>query len=173
LSPDAAKTFRECRQLADDVTTDIRTLSYVLHPPLLDEAGLGSAAQWFIDGFVRRSKIHVDLKFPPDLGRMPQDLELTLFRILQESLTNVHRHSGSTTACVQIAVKGKTVTLEVQDAGKLAKPMAAVAPGKNIELLGVGVRGMRERVRQLGGQLELRSGPDGTLMRATLPYTSL
>jgi PAS domain S-box-containing protein len=173
LAPDAAKTLQDCRQLADDVTTDIRTLSYVLHPPLLDEAGLGSAAQWFIDGFVRRSKIQVELKFPPELGRMPQDLELTLFRILQESLTNVHRHSGSTTACVEIVLQGKNVILEVQDAGKSATPLTVSSPEKSIELLGVGVRGMRERVRQLGGQLELRSGPDGTVMRAILPYKAL
>ena len=169
ISPEMASTLAECRQLADDVTIDIRTLSYVLHPPLLDEAGLGSAAQWFVDGFVRRSKIQVDLDLPPDLGRMPQDLELTLFRILQESLTNVHRHSGSPNAWVQIALDADSVVLEVRDAGKSAKPIAVSAAEKSIELLGVGVRGMQERVRQLGGKLELRSGPNGTVMRATLP----
>lgn len=171
VSPAVAKTLEECRQLADEVTTDIRTLSYVLHPPLLDEAGLSSAAQWFVDGFVRRSKIHVDLNLPPNLGRMPQDLELTLFRILQESLTNVHRHSGSTTADVRISIADGQVTLEVKDAGK--SPISVSLGQKSVELLGVGVRGMQERVRQLGGRLELRSGADGTVMRATLPYTSL
>lgn len=171
LPPDAAKILEDCRQLADDVTTDIRTLSYVLHPPLLDEAGLASAAQWFVDGFVRRSKIQVELHIPSDLGRMPQDLELTLFRILQESLTNVHRHSGSPTAWVQLAVDGENVTIVVKDAGQSARPITVSPTEKSIELLGVGVRGMQERVRQLGGQLELRSGPDGTIMRATLPLT--
>jgi signal transduction histidine kinase len=163
--------LQECRELADEVSTDIRTLSYVLHPPLLDEAGLSSAARWFVDGFVRRSRIKVDLDLPHDMGRMPQDLELTLFRILQESLTNVHRHANSPNAFVKITLNDNAVTLEVKDEGHVAKPIVVSSTEKNIELLGVGVRGMQERVRQLGGRLELRSGSKGTVMRATLPLT--
>ena len=170
-APQVGTMLQECRNLADEVSTDIRTLSYVLHPPLLDESGLSSAARWFVDGFVRRSKIQVELDLPADLGRMPQDLELTMFRILQESLTNVHRHANSPNAWVRIALEGTTVTLEVKDEGQLSNPIVVSTTEKSIELLGVGVRGMQERVRQLGGQLELRSGPKGTVMRATLPLT--
>ncbi len=169
VSPELRKVLEECRQIADDVTSEIRTLSYVLHPPLLDEAGLSSAARWFVDGFVRRSKIQVELDLPSELGRMPHDVELTLFRILQESLTNVHRHSGSPTASVQIAMDSESVVLEVKDAGRSARQIAVSPTETNVELLGVGVRGMQERVRQLGGQLELRSNKAGTVMRATLP----
>lgn len=169
LPPEVKTILQECRELADEVSTDIRTLSYVLHPPLLDEAGLYSAARWFVDGFVRRSRIKVELDLPPDLGRMPQELELTLFRILQESLTNVHRHANSPNAWVKIALDKTSVTLEVKDEGRVSKPIAVSTAEKSIELLGVGVRGMQERVRQLGGRLELRSGSKGTVMRATLP----
>jgi signal transduction histidine kinase len=171
LPPEVNAMLQECRELADEVSTDIRTLSYVLHPPLLDEAGLSSAARWFVDGFVRRSRIKVDLDLPHDMGRMPQELELTLFRILQESLTNVHRHANSPNAFVKIALNENFVTLEVKDEGHVAKPIVVSSTEKNIELLGVGVRGMQERVRQLGGRLELRSGSKGTIMRATLPLT--
>jgi PAS domain S-box-containing protein len=171
LPPEVNAMLQECRELADEVSTDIRTLSYVLHPPLLDEAGLSSAARWFVDGFVRRSRIKVDLDLPHDMGRMPQELELTLFRILQESLTNVHRHANSPNAFVKIALNENSVTLEVKDEGHVAKPIVVSSTEKNIELLGVGVRGMQERVRQLGGRLELRSGSKGTIMRATLPLT--
>ncbi len=167
------KIFAECRELADEVSTDIRTLSYVLHPPLLDEAGLLSATRWFVDGFMRRSKIRVQLDVPENLGRMPEELELTLFRILQESLTNVHRHAGSPTADVQIAIDGDTITLEVRDSGSKAHIDEAVPGEKSGAMLGVGIRGMRERVRQLGGHLELNSTPRGTTMRARLPFQQI
>jgi PAS domain S-box-containing protein len=173
LPESVAKIFEDCRQLADDVSTDIRTLSYVLHPPLLDEAGLVSATRWFVDGFMRRSKIRVDLDLPEDLGRMPEELELTLFRILQESLTNVHRHAGSPTANVQVTIEGEKITLEVKDAGHLAGTGDGASGEKTGAMLGVGIRGMRERVRQLGGHLELHSTPQGTTMRATLPFQQL
>lgn len=173
LSPKARETLAECCQLAEQCAGDIRTLSYLLHPPLLDEAGLGSAAQWFIDGFSRRSKIRVDLEVPSELGRMHQEVEMALFRILQESLTNVHRHSGSSTAKVRFLLEDGTVTLEVADKGGSGNRPAQSPRGKPVEMLGVGIRGMRERVRQLGGVLEMRSNSDGTRIRAKLPYKTI
>lgn len=172
LSPKMTATLAECCDLAEQCAGDIRTLSYLLHPPLLDEAGLSSAARWFVDGFARRSKIRVDLEVSSELGRMHQEIELALFRILQESLTNVHRHSGSPTAMVRFLLENGTVTLEVEDKGRSLKQPTDSARKKPVEMLGVGIRGMRERVRQLGGILELLSNSDGTLIRAKLPYKS-
>lgn len=172
ILPAQEKTLGECRELAEQVSSEIRTLSYLLHPPLLDEVGLSSAARWFVDGFVRRTKINVKLDIPSDLVRPSEEVELTLFRILQESLTNVHRHSGSSTAEVLISASDGRVRLEVRDHGRPDRRPPALAHNPEGELLGVGIRGMRERVRQLGGQLELRSGPEGTVVDAILPLGS-
>jgi len=166
LLPDAQQSLSTCLLIADQCSREIRILSYLLHPPMLDELGLVSALQWYADGFGQRSGIQVYLGIPPDLGRLPQEVEIALFRIVQECLTNIHRHSGSSTAAIHLVKQLDRVVLEVQDAGR---GMAiADTDGRPTEL-GVGVMGMRERVQELGGQLSIKSGPQGTTVLATLP----
>jgi len=168
LSPEAAKALEDNTDLLDQLSVEIRTISHLLHPPLLDEVGLQSALQWYIEGFSERSKIDVDLQLPDDFGRLPRNLEITLFRVVQECLTNIHRHSGSATAAIHIARSDKEVRLEVRDAGKGIpnETQASLASGK---LSGVGLRGMHERLRQMGGQLDVQSNGTGTVILATLP----
>ena len=172
MPPGTHETLQQCSALAEEVTADIRTLSYLLHPPLLDEVGLRSAARWYVDGFMRRSKVEVDLQLPTRLPRMHQDVEIALFRILQESLNNVHRHSGSKVAQVRIAASDHSVTLETEDKGHPTAQQSQRLTGKEAAMLGVGIRGMRERVRQLGGKLEIHSTSNGTTVKATLPLRS-
>jgi len=142
--------------LVNDISTEIRTISHLLHPPLLDEAGLASALRWYIAGFTERSKIRVDLELPDDFDRLPRDLETAVFRLVQESLTNVHRHSESAVARIRLTRSADGIRLEVEDEGK------GISPQQQMDLLsggtpGVGIRGMRERLRQLGGTLEITS----------------
>ncbi len=168
LSTSAASAISENMKLVEQVSNEIRTLSHLLHPPLLDEIGLLSALKWYIDGFSERSKIRVTSDIPSDLGRLPRDVELSLFRIVQECLTNIHRHSGSLTAFVRLARSRQGVTLEVKDEGRGFSPNGeSIVSGS--ETPGVGLRGMRERVRQLGGQFEITSNGTGTLVFARLP----
>ena len=169
LSPDAARCAEENSKLIDQVSADIRTMSYLFHPPLLDEMGLDSALKWYVDGFVERSKIAAKLELPTDWERLPQDHELCLFRIVQECLTNIHRHSGSSTALVRLLHSPGEIKLEVSDEGKGVnqETQSKIAFG---ETTGVGLRGMRERVRQLGGSLEVRSNGHGTIVIATVPF---
>ena len=146
----ATSTVSDSTALVNDMTKGIRTISYLLHPPLLDEAGLASALRMYIQGFTERSKIAVELQFPDDFDRLPRYLETTIFRLVQESLTNIHRHSGSPAAEIRVARLENEVRVEVKDQGK------GIPPEKIPELLsngtpGVGIRGMRERLRQLGG----------------------
>ncbi len=108
----------ESQQLSEDLSREIRTLSYLLHPPLLDEAGLASAVRWCVDGFSERSKIKVELEIPEELGRLPRELELVIFRVVQESLTNIHRHSGSSTARIRLSQNEDAVEFEISDRGK-------------------------------------------------------
>jgi signal transduction histidine kinase len=169
----AAGKVSDSTSLVKDISTDIRTISYLLHPPLLDEAGLVSALRWFIEGFTERSKIRVDLDLPGDFDRLSRDLETAIFRLVQECLTNIHRHSGSAVARIRITRSADEVRVEVQDEGK------GIPPEKQSELLsagtpGVGIRGMRERIRQLGGTLEITSQDDqqGAKISATLPTTT-
>ena len=160
----------ESQQLSDDLSKEIRTLSYLLHPPLLDEAGLASALRWYVSGFSERSKIQVDLDLPADLGRLPNELELVIFRVVQESLTNVHRHSGSPSAKIYLTRSEKAVQFEISDQGK-----GISSEGQHptsAPRMGVGVRGMEERVRQFGGTLQITSGSDGTRVSVMLPLTS-
>lgn len=168
LSASAASAVSENVKLVEQVSNEIRTLSHLLHPPLLDEIGLLSALKWYIDGFSERSKIRVTSDIPSDLGRLPRDVELSLFRIVQECLTNIHRHSGSLTAFVRLARSRQGVTLEVKDEGRgFSLNGESIVSGS--ETAGVGLRGMRERVRQLGGQFEITSSGTGTLVFARLP----
>ena len=168
LSTSAASAVSENTKLVEQVSNEIRTLSHLLHPPLLDEIGLLSALKWYIDGFSERSKIKVTADMPSDLGRLPRDVELSLFRIVQECLTNIHRHSGSLTAFVRLARSRQGVTLEVTDEGRGFSPSGESIVAGN-ETPGVGLRGMRERVRQLGGQFEITSNATGTHVFASLP----
>jgi signal transduction histidine kinase len=167
-----ASTLTDSEALVEDMTKEVRTISHLLHPPLLDEAGLAYALRWYIEGFAQRSKIEVDLECPGDLERLPQETETAIFRMVQESLTNIHRHSGSPLAKVRISRSDGNVRVEVADRGK------GIAPEKQMELAsvgppGVGIRGMRERLRQLGGTLEIRSDGKGTIVMARLPVPSV
>jgi PAS domain S-box-containing protein len=166
LNARAQEALAESLALLDQSSREIRTLSYLLHPPLLDERGLTAAVRWFVDGFSQRSGVQVKLEVPPDLQRLPEEIEMALFRIVQEGLTNAHRHSGSSTAVIRLMVDQNHVRLEVQDAGKgLSRSRA----DGHMEALGVGITGMRERVKLLGGQMEMESGSHGTTVRVTVP----
>jgi PAS domain S-box-containing protein len=169
---EAQEHFAECAQLVDQAITEVRTLSYLLYPPLLDDVGLPSAASEYIDGFAKRSGIQTTVEISPNFGRVRRDVELSVFRVLQESLTNVHRHSGSATAGVRLVRNNGLVTLEVSDSGK-GMPAASLEEFQKdlAGSLGVGLRGMRERITQLGGTLHVASNAQGTTVSATLPST--
>ena len=168
LSAAAAGACHESLELVREMSKELRTMSHLLHPPLLDEAGLPSAIQWFVQGFAERSRIPVTLDLSPDLGRLSNESETTLFRIVQEALTNIHRHSGSATASIRINRNSREVRLEIVDQGKgFSLDTKRISTGANGT--GVGIQGMRERVRQLGGRLHIDSGPRGTTITATLP----
>lgn len=169
LSDAAQRALRECLQLVDETSREIRTISYVLHPPLLDDAGLASALRALAEGFSKRSGISVKLEAPDRWSRASADTELALFRVAQECLGNIQRHSGSPSARISLAPRDGTITLEVQDYGK-GFPTETL-DGSARGTLGVGIGGMRERLRQLGGTLEIRSDKSGTLVRAKLPAT--
>jgi len=158
----------ESSALAKRCSDDLRTLSYLLHPPLMDEEGLASALRWYTQGFAKRSGIRIELDLPPELGRLPRELETTLFRSVQEGLTNVHLHSGSPAAWIKVAQTPSEVTLEIRDEGRgmPAKVLKAIPAG--VSNLGVGIAGMRERIRQLGGRFEVESGNWGTKVRVVL-----
>jgi signal transduction histidine kinase len=164
----ALRALDENASMVDQISSEIRTISHLLHPPLLDAAGLASALRWYVDGFSERSKIKVDLNIPSDLGRLPDEMELAIFRMVQECLTNIHRHSGGASAVIRVALADHGIVVEVQDSGK------GIPKGKQMELktsgrTGVGFRGMRERLRQLGGTLDIRSDGTGTTVSAALP----
>jgi signal transduction histidine kinase len=168
LPAPAQEALHEAGALAQECMRQARTLSYLLHPPLLDEAGLYSALRWYVDGFARRSGIDTELQMPSDIGRLSQEVETTVFRIVQECLTNIHRHSGSPTAKVRIARTLKDVVLEVQDEGR-GMPETAFGPTSNSgPTLGVGIAGIRERVQELGGHLEIKSQNRGTTVKVVL-----
>ena len=156
--------------LAEQCTRELRTVSYLLHPPMLDELGLSGAMRDYADGFARRSRLRIDLELPPDLEGLPRETALALFRVMQEALTNVHRHSGSRTASIRLARTATEIRLEVRDQGQgmkaARKPPEGDPPGGG---LGVGVPGMRERMRQLGGRLEIESDDHGTRVLAVVP----
>ena len=169
-SPEKAReALAESVGLARKIENEIRTLSYVLHPPLLDELGLGSALSWYAEGFAKRTKIRVETKITPNLPRFSPSDETTLFRVVQESLANVLRHSGSPTARVSFAMDSGIARISVEDQGKGMKP--EVLARAQAAKLGVGIAGMRERLRQIGGNLVIRSTDRGTQVIATLPVT--
>jgi len=174
ISPAAANAIRESLGLVNDLSRELRTISHLLHPPLLDEVGLSSALRLFLEGFTERSKIKVNFEFPDAFGRLSQDLETAIFRIVQECLTNIHRHSGSLVAKIRITRYDSQIRVEVEDSGKGISPEKRYAMD-SAGTSGVGVRGMRERLRQLGGSLEIKSGGNGkgTVIIARLPAAGI
>lgn len=168
LDKRGADAVTENLTLINEISKEIRTISYLLHPPLLDELGLQTAVRWYVGGFSERSNIRVDVDMAPDFGRLPSELETAAFRIVQECLTNIHRHSGSDRARIAIVAEAGRIVVTVQDWGKgipADKLLRVNAEG----LPGVGFRGMTERLRHLGGSLRLESDGTGTIVTATIP----
>jgi two-component system, chemotaxis family, CheB/CheR fusion protein len=159
----------ECTDLADESMQEIRSMSQLLHPPLIDEAGLGSAIRWLVQGFSERSGVKVALSIPEELKRMPEEIEITLFRVLQEALTNVTRHSGAKSVEIQITQKPEAAILKVSDngTGLPAELLESSQPGDRP--FGVGVLGMKERLAQFGGKLDIRNGRKGAVVTAEVP----
>lgn len=168
-NPKARQALSGSLKVAEQSLNEMRTLSYLLHPPLLDEDGLASALAWYVKGFAERSGIKVDLKVSRNFGRLPQEVETTLFRVVQESLTNVHRHSKSPIARIRLSRRATEVKLEITDKGK-GMPKALHTGNQNNGKLGVGIMGMRERARQLGGRLEIDSSRRGTTVQVVIPH---
>jgi signal transduction histidine kinase len=160
---------QDCLNLIDNSISETRTISHLLHPPLLDEAGLNSACRWFVEGFAQRSGIEVNLDMPDLKERLSESIELVLFRVLQESLTNVHRHSGAKRADVSMSTSGNTVTLKVKDNGR-GLPIDVLETFRNDGTGGgVGLAGMTQRIREIGGRLEINSHSQGTEVVARVP----
>ncbi|MGC2735600.1 MAG: CheR family methyltransferase [Candidatus Acidiferrales bacterium] len=173
-NPAVLSIARECQSLTDQISSEIRTLSYLLHPPLLDELGLGSALHWYAQGFESRTGIRVNVDVPSDLMRLSPETEVTLFRVVQESLTNIHRYASSPTAIIRVNVDAEEMTLEIIDHGKGMEVSREAPETYSAERPGVGIQGMRERMRQLSGRLEIVSVPDhGTRVVAILPVEGL
>jgi two-component system NarL family sensor kinase len=167
--PERQEALDEGREIVRTIGEEIRTLSYLLHPPLLDESGLGSAIRWYAEGFQKRSGIQLTVNIPHNLGRLTNDVEMALFRVVQESLTNVHRYSGSPNAEIHVHDTSDAIKLEVVDHGKGIKTGTERTKIEGIASLGVGIPGMRERLRQFGGQLEVDFGREGTRVSASVP----
>ena len=158
----------ECQSLGEQSLKEIRTLSYLLHPPLLDQTGLVPALQWYVDGFTKRSGIYVDL-FAEPIGRLQSDVEMALFRVVQEALANVHRHSTSETASIRLEHRNGDIVLQIKDRGK-GLAIDDHSPDMNGAVsLGVGIPGMKQRLRQLGGTLDISSNHTGTTVSAVVP----
>ena len=167
-----SKAIADSATLVKDTMSEVRTISYLLHPPMLDEAGLPTALEMYVEGFSGRSGIKVELELSSDFGRLPRDMETAIFRLVQECLTNIHRHSGSSVADIRVTRSCDDVRIEIRDEGR------GIPPEKLFQINlsnspGVGLRGIRERLRQLGGSLEVscRSGAKGIVVVARLPIT--
>jgi signal transduction histidine kinase len=172
-SPGREELWSEAERLMQQSISEVRTLSYLLYPPTMDAGGIASAARWYVEGFGQRSGLKVTLDAPKDLGRLPEAIELALFRALQETLTNVHRHSGASASHVSILEDAEQVVLEVRDNGRgiPAKQLSQFhATGAG---MGVGLAGIRERAWELGGKLKIESDGSGTLVRVTVPVTPM
>lgn len=166
--PATIALISEALKLADQAIGEVRTMSYLLHPPLLDEVGFACAADWYIEGFAKRSGIQIKAEIAKPRVRLPKGVELALFRVLQESLTNVHRHSGTSRAHIRFQEIGDAVVLEVRDFGK-GIPEDLLSLNKAGSKIGVGLAGMHERLIELDGKLEMESDGSGTSLRATVP----
>jgi len=166
-SPEIATDVDKIQETVQQLHREIRTTSYLLHPPLLDENGLYSAIHWYIDGIRERSDLDIRLEIPEDFGRLPRDMELVIFRLVQECLTNIHRHSGSKTASIRMAREESRIALDIRDEGKGIPPerLAEIRSGRS----GVGIRGMQERLRQFEGTMTIDSRSFGTHVSVTIP----
>jgi signal transduction histidine kinase len=166
INPESEQILDQCQSLVGDAAREIRTVSYLLHPPMIEQLGLTSALQWLVRGYTEHSGIRVSLEMPPDFGRLKPDIELALFRLVQEALSNIHRHSGSRTAVVRLVRSPKEVVLELKDAGRGMRLSFLESTGR----IGVGIPGMRERVKELNGRFAIDSSPDmGVTIRASVP----
>jgi PAS domain S-box-containing protein len=165
--PNLGKIVQDSQELVEQLSKEIRTMSYLLHPPLLDENGVSDAIRWYMQGLTERSGLRIELNIPESFGRLPREMELAVFRIVQECLTNIHRHSGSKTATIRLSRDAKSVSLEIQDDGKgiPAEKLARIQAQRS----GVGITGIRERVRHFGGVLDIQSDGKGTKISITLP----
>jgi signal transduction histidine kinase len=173
----AARIPEEAQKLLENIMeqvsrcgSDLRTMAYLLHPPLIEELGLVGAARDYADGFAERSGIRVDLDIPKDLGRLPKDVELALFRVMQECLTNIHQHAESSSASILFALGDDEVLLKVSDRGRGISQNASTGTLQGVQL-GVGIAGMRERIDQLGGRFDLESSDQGTTVTVRLPLS--
>ena len=167
ISPELAKEGKEIEDVVQQLHREIRTTSYLLHPPLLDEGGISPALGWYVQGVAERSGIAIDLNISENFGRLPAEMELAIFRIVQECLTNIHRHAASNTACIRIAREKARVCIEVRDEGK------GISPERLVEInsrgCGVGIGGIRERLRRFHGEMRIESHGSGTTVSATIP----
>jgi signal transduction histidine kinase len=165
--PTPAKRIEDSQMLLQQLNTEIRTMSYLLHPPLLEESGLRGAIRWYIEGLAERAGLEIDLDIGEDFGRLSEDMELALFRIVQECLTNILRHSGSKTAFIGLARNAEGVSLTIEDNGRgiPAEKLAELRAQRS----GVGFTGMRERVRHFGGEMTIESSSNGTKIEVRLP----
>jgi PAS domain S-box-containing protein len=169
---DASGRGKELSDAMGAILQKIRETSYLLHPPLLDEAGLRAALHWYVDGLMQRSKLQISLSFHPDvLPGVPKEIEMTIFRIIQEALGNVYRHANSESARVEVIGQSEQIIIRVRDYGKGISPRVARMDGS--AQLGVGITGMRERLRQIGGELALTRAEPGTLVEATIPLNGV
>jgi signal transduction histidine kinase len=166
-NPTLAKALDDTQNLLQQLNKEIRTTSYLLHPPLLDDNGLRHAIEWYMEGLSERSDLKIDLDVSENFGRLPEDLELAIFRIVQEALTNIHRHSGSKTGTIRLSRDNGRVLLEIQDHGRgiSVEKLAAIKAQRT----GVGIAGMRERVLHLKGEMDIQSNDGGALVSVTLP----
>jgi len=167
--PVLAEDVRNAEELVQHLARELRTTSYLLHPPLLDETGISSALNWYVQGLEERSSLQIDLQVPDNFGRLPSEMELVIFRLVQECLTNIHRHSGSKIALIRVEREENSIHVKVEDQGRGMSPerLAAIQS----QGTGVGIRGMHERVRHLRGDLVIESNGSGTKVYATLPLT--
>lgn len=170
-APHLAKAAADAEEMIEKLSQEIRTTSYLLHPPLLDESGLVQALEWYTEGLRERSGLEIGLEVPEDFERLPSGMELALFRVVQECLTNVHRHSESHSAVIRLSTNNDKVSLEVEDRGK------GLSPEKLAEIQsrhsGVGISGTRERVRQFQGDMRIESTGRGTKISVTFPHAAL
>ena len=169
LDARSRRALVDSRSLAEQCARQVRTLAYVLHPPMLDEIGLVSAVRWYVEGFTKRSGIHVvmDLR---DIGRLPTPIETAIFRVVQEGLANIHRHASTRTASIRLRASADAVALEIHDKGRGLRDAETPRNGRaRHQALGVGIQGMRERIRQLGGTFDIEFTESGSTVRVSVP----